>query len=89
MKRELLRLGDSAASLLGSYGANRDAMDSTAARLGLRYEWGKGAASFSLYGGVLRASGDVPIPGHAEVFRPRVSVSDDSMELRARYSLRF
>ena len=89
VERHLLDFGNHSLSLIGSYGESHDGMDSSAARLGLRHEWKQDRASFSLYAGALRAGGSIGIPGHAEVSRPRVSVREDSPEVRAQYTLRF
>ena len=83
VERHLLDFGNHSLSLIGSYGESHDGMDSSAARLGLRHEWKQDRASFSLYAGALRAGGSIGIPGHAEVSRPRVSVREDSPEVRA------
>ena len=89
MKRHLLDFGNHSLSLVGSYGESHDGMDSSAARLGLRHEWQRDRATFSLYAGALRAGGSIGIPGYTDVSRPRVSVREDSPEVRAQYTLRF
>ena len=88
LKKEVLRFGSNAVSFVGLYGETADAMDSSATRLGIQHEWKGEDSTLSVYVGALRAEGKIGVPGHTDVDRGRVSVRDDSAELRARYRVR-
>ena len=88
-RKALFSEGNGRLFLAGSYGETDDEIDSTVARLGLRYEWTNGPSSLSLYGGAVRATGRVGIPGHAQASRGRVTVRHDAPEVMGWYALRF